>query len=63
MSFKTLDILTGIKPDSDKLLIAVSLPRIQLFLSFDNAIISYIHTYVNIFLKKILNIFRFVRSA
>lgn len=33
MSFKTLDILTGIKPDSDKLWNAVSLPRIQLYVN------------------------------
>ena len=97
MSFKTLDILTGIKPDSDKLWNAVSLPPIQFslsinstskciydypstglytcfsrlprppadfvssvnfgLLSFDNAIISYIHTYVNRFLQKKLKNF------
>lgn len=36
MSFKTLDILTGIKPDSDKLWNAVSLPRIQLLMSINS---------------------------
>ena len=33
MSFKTLDVLTSAKPDSDKLWNAVSLPRIQLYVN------------------------------